>query len=54
MSRRDWIRQHRDELDTHIRAVCPNIGRLNDSERDNWLINDEGLYLWAKSDGVRL
>jgi hypothetical protein len=49
-----WIRDHRKELDTAILRACPNIGRLNDAERRLWVLNDEGLYLWAKLEGVRL
>ena len=26
---------------------------LNDAERRNWILNDEGLYMWARSEGVR-
>ena len=24
----------------------------NDKERETWIMNDEGLYRWAKSEGV--
>lgn len=27
---------------------------LNDSERRQWILNDEGLYNWARSEGVRI
>lgn len=26
----------------------------NDEERRGWVLNDEGLYLWARSEGVRI
>jgi hypothetical protein len=26
--------------------------RLNDEERRLWVLNDEGLYNWARSEGV--
>jgi hypothetical protein len=40
---------------------CPKSGTLhyhpptrkNDAERDAWVMNDEALYLWARSEGVR-
>ena len=28
--------------------------RLNDSERRDWIMNDEGLYNWAWRSGVRV
>ena len=28
--------------------------RLNDSERRQWILNDEGLYRWARAEGVRI
>ncbi len=27
---------------------------LNDAERRQWILNDEGLYRWARSNGVRI
>jgi hypothetical protein len=54
MSLREWIRQNRAELDAAIRRACPNLGTLNDEDRRQWIANDEGLYLWAKGDGVRV
>lgn len=43
-------------------CYCPKNGtdhnhepeRLNDSERRLWILNDEGLYNWARSEGVRI
>ena len=26
----------------------------NDDERRDWILNDEGLYNWARSEGVRI
>lgn len=51
MKMRDFIRKNREEIDKAIKSVCPNC-RLNDEERRGWILNDEGLYLWAKSEGV--
>ena len=28
--------------------------RLDDAERRRWILNDEGLYRWAKAEGVRI
>lgn len=54
MSKREFIRQNRAEIDEYIRKACPNIGSLNDHERELWVLNDEGLYLWARQEGVRI
>jgi hypothetical protein len=54
MSLRDFIRANRTALDECIRRACPNIGSLNDNERRLWIVNDEGLYRWARSEGVRV
>ena len=60
---RQFIRENRAELDECIRAaVGCNDGevgekcfrRCNDEERRLWVLNDEGLYNWARSAGVPL
>lgn len=53
MTLRAFIREHRAELDAAILRVCPGI-RLDDDERRLWILNDEGLYNWARSEGVRV
>jgi len=67
MQKREFIRQNRSEIDAAINAVLyrydgnggagtipdPPPSR-NDDERADWLANDEGLYNWARSEGVRL
>lgn len=50
---KQFIREHRKGIDESIRDVCPNIGKLNDGDRQDWIRNDEGLYNWAKSEGVK-
>jgi hypothetical protein len=49
---------------SHVPATascyCPRSGtdhyhdppRLNDDDRRGWILNDEGLYRWARSAGV--
>ncbi len=52
MTMQEFIRQNRAELDAAIRRVVPNIRTIDDGERRAWIENDEGLYYWAKSEGV--
>ena len=43
-----FIRENRTEIDK-----LTGSHYKNDSERRLWILNDEGLYRWAKSEGVR-
>lgn len=67
MTLRQFIRQNREGIDDVINAVVYRHDgkggpgtipdpppRRNDSERVEWVINDETLYRWAKENGVRL
>lgn len=56
MTLRAFIKENREELD---RCIARALGREsnpipNDRERRLWILNDEGLYRWAKSEGVKL
>jgi len=51
MNTTDFISQNQKKIDEHIRAVVPTAD-IDDAERELWVLNDEGLYLWAKSEGV--
>ena len=53
MNMQEFIDDHRGELDTLIRGVLnrPNQA-LDDEEREEWINNDKGLYLWAQDKGV--
>lgn len=31
-----------------------DAARLDDAERRLWILNDEGLYRWARSEGVKI
>jgi len=53
MSIREFIRQNRKKIDAAIKRVCDNCC-LNDKERRLWILNDEGLYCWARSEGVKI
>jgi hypothetical protein len=60
ISLREWIKQNRDEIDNAINSVLfrydgrgtvPNPPpSRNDDERRQWVLNDEGLYNWARSE----
>lgn len=54
MSFRAFIRANRAAIDNVIRAACPNVGSINDNDRREWIANHEGLYCWARSEGVRV
>jgi hypothetical protein len=53
---RAWIAEHREELDAAIaRALkMDHNPRPNDEERRLWVLNDEGLYNFARSEGVNV
>lgn len=52
MSIRAFIRRHRADIDVVIRGACGSRCLITDADREEWIGNDEGLYLWAKSEGV--
>ncbi len=54
MSMREFIRANAEALREAIRKACPNVGALDEEALRQWILNDEGLYLWAKSEGVRV
>jgi hypothetical protein len=57
MSLRDFIKRHRKELDSYISKALggtENHRYANDDERRVWVLNDEYLYNWARSEGVKI
>ena len=63
----EFIKQNRQELNVCIngvifrydgrggRGTVPNPApKYNDKEIREWILNDEGLYNWARSQGVRI
>ena len=53
MTLREFIKTNRSELHSCVDRVVPNHKR-NDDELKMWILNDEGLYRWARSEGVRI
>jgi hypothetical protein len=59
MTMRQFIKDNRKELDRCIfnalyhRDQSP-CSPLNDKERELWILNDQGLYNWARSEGVKI
>jgi hypothetical protein len=53
MSMATFIRENKADIDRAIKSVCSNCS-LNDRDRRAWINNDEGLYRWARSEGVRI
>lgn len=67
MTIKTFISQYRTELDSAINSVIyrydGNGGKgkipipaptYNDRERHEWIMNDENLYKWAKSEGCKI
>lgn len=52
MSMRRFIREHKDELREMIRKAHKHVGSLSQEDLRLWILNDEGLYDWARSEGV--
>jgi len=53
MTLKQFIRDNRKEIDQIVREYYKVVIR-NDTERHNWLLNDEGLYRWAHNEGVNI
>ena len=56
MTLKEFIKENRQELDRCIARALneENNPYPNDTERRLWILNDEGLYNWARSEGVRI
>ena len=55
MTLQQFITENKADIDEGIRRA---LGRpdysLNNAERRQWILNDEGLYRWARSQGVSI
>ena len=54
MELKEFCRRNRQKIDQAIRSVCSNCQIEGDDDREDWVLNDESLYNWAKSEGVDL
>jgi hypothetical protein len=54
MTLKQFIKENREEIDRAIRSVAGDGCRIDDEERRLWVLNDEGLYDWARSEGCRI
>ena len=50
----DFINENRETIDAAILTACPNCTIDDDDEREKWILNDEGLYNWARAEGVKI
>ena len=54
MSMREFLKENREKIDDYIRSQCPNVGKLTNDARREWIANDERLYWFAKHAGVKI
>lgn len=54
MTLKKFIKDNRKEIDEIIDGICSNNKYYNDESRREWIMNDEGLYNWARSEGVKI
>jgi len=52
MTLSEFIAENRGEIDDAVRNVCGPNHDIDDDEREMWVMNDEGLYNWARAEGV--
>jgi len=45
----EFIKEHRQEIDEATKSPYKN-----DEERRQWILNDEGLYNWARRSRVKV
>lgn len=57
MTLQKFIKENRLAIDQTILRILKYPGEfknLNDKERRLWILNDEGLYNWARSEGIKI
>ena len=53
ISMKKFIEENKEAIDAYIKVKAPGQS-INDGERRLWILNDEGLYNWARSKGVNI
>ena len=53
MTLRRFVQENQDELREMVTRLCPNTHPLSLKDLEEWVVNDEGLYRWALSEGWR-
>jgi hypothetical protein len=48
----DFIEENKSEIEAAIKRVWKNADNLDNEDIEQWILNDEGLYNWARSEGV--
>lgn len=54
MNLKEFITENRKEIDEFIRRQTVPKLSIDDEERRLWILNNEALYHWAKSQGVKI
>ncbi len=55
MTINQFIQQNKDTIDQGIRRYLGDPQyKLNNTERKQWILNEEELYNWAIDEGVRI
>lgn len=56
MTKRQFIKEYKSQLIEYInRKLSDDRTKLvSNNEIEMWLLNDESLYNWARSEGVRI
>lgn len=49
-----FIQENKDDIDAAIRRAVGNGHKIDNAERRLWILNDEGLYSWARRSGCRI
>ena len=47
-----FIKQNEAQLKKMIKQKVPNAQAIDENEMRLWILNDEGIYNWAKQSGV--
>lgn len=53
MKLQTFITHNREAIDSIVKQYYRSVP-MNDKERYEWLLSDEGLYRWAHQEGVNI